>query len=180
MRYKVSINKKVLLSALSLSLGLSASQVLANTETTQFEVKLQIVAACKIGMDSANELNFGQHGLDATSDLNKETSLNVTCTNGVAYKIGLDAGVNAGGAANDNNRRMKGVESSISNESIAYDLYKTSSRTERWGFNEGFRVVGTGTGASQTHTIYGQVKSSALKNAAIGNYKDTVTATVYF
>lgn len=174
------MNKKFLLTALSVSLGFSAPQVLAQSESTTFDVKIDIVAACEISMTSAADLDFGKHGLNTTDDVNQSTELSVACTKGAPYKIALDAGLHAGGTPNTNNRKMKGVSGTIANEFIAYQLYQTAARTSIWGYNDGERVTANGTGIAKQHTIYGQVKKADLVNASIGSYRDTVTATVHF
>ena len=180
MRCKVGMNKRFLLSTLFLSLGFSASQVLANSETTTFDVKIDIIAACEISTTTAGDLDFGQHGLNTTEDVNQQTQLSVACTKGAPYKIALDAGLHAGGTPNTNNRKMKGEGGAIANEFIAYQLYHTAARTSIWGYNETERVTGNGTGVSKQHIVYGQVKNADLVKAQIGSYRDTVTATVFF
>ena len=62
---------------------------------------------------------------------------------------------------------------------ITYTLYSDTNRTVLWGNTVGTNTVtGTGNGASQSYTIYGQVPPQNTPAPAV--YTDTVTVTVTY
>lgn len=157
--------KHVLLGLLAAG-GLSSSAMAASPATATMDVKINIVGACTV---TAAELDFGNNGVLANV-INQDSSLTVTCSNGLGYNVGISDGANVSSSV----RRMKGVTSP--NEFITYELYKNSGRTERWGAAGVARQPGTGTGVAQTIPVYGQVTSQSTPTA--GAYSDTVAVTV--
>ena len=99
----------------------------------------------------------------------------MVCTNTTPYAVALDAGTNAGGAANFGSRAMK----SGSNV-LGYQLYANAGRSTVWGDGSGGSgtVAGTGTGSSQSLTVYGRLPS--LTGVVPGSYSDTVTITISY
>ena len=152
--------------ALTLGLG-STLAVAATNSTTTFQVTANVQANCTI---AANNLDFGNY----TGTLTTATSnLNVTCTNSTPYWVGLDAGLASG--ATVATRSMKGPSSSLLNYAIAQD----SGHTTNWGNTDGVNAAtGTGTGSSQTLTMYGQI--FAGQSVVPGTYSDTITATLTY
>jgi len=137
-----------------------------STDTRQFTLTVVIQNACTI---SANPLSFGNYSgavLDAT------TIISVTCTNKAPYSVGLSAGTSTG--ATVTNRKMTGPGGALLN----YSLYSNSSYTTNWGNSTGSWVTGTGTGALQTLTVYGQIPAN--QNRISGTYTDTITATITY
>jgi len=73
------------------------------------------------------------------------------------------------------NRSMTGPSSSH----LAYKLFSNSGHTTNWGNTVGTdTVAGTGTGAAQSLTVYGQI--TAAQFVRPGSYTDTVTATITY
>ena len=176
----MTFTRKVLLSTLGLSLGFAATQALAKSNvvspvTSNFDVKIEIVASCEIGTGTPQELNFGTHDMFKENVLGS-TELSVRCTKGSEYKIALNAGAHAEGG-DYTKRRMKGVSDLNSNDYVSYNLYTDEGRSRVWGNVETSMVSKTGTGEEEKIKIYGQVPST---NFTVGNYKDTITATVTF
>lgn len=174
----MGLNRKVLLTALGLTLAAVAPQASAETTTEQFDVKIQIVASCEITSSGIADLDFGPQGFSATN-VDHTTDLKVTCTNGSPYSIALDAGANPRTSGDVSTRRMKGIETLNADDYVAYNLYQEAARTTVWGDGSSGTVLAsqTGTGSEVTHTIYGRVPTT---NHTVGNYKDTITATVSF
>lgn len=177
----MSIKNRFLLSGLCFSLGVFAAQVQAQTVTADFDVTITITASCDIstGGNGVDTLAFGSHDSFQTN-VDQTTALRVTCTNGAAYNVGLDAGLNASTGSDVNTRRMKGESLSPDNSGdyVPYNLYSDANRATVWGETEGTNTIAsTGTGGQQTYTIYGRVPET---NHIVGDYKDTVTATVTF
>lgn len=177
------IKNKFLLSGLCFALGLVAVPVQAqSTDTTTFDVTITITASCNISTEGngVDPLAFGSHDSFQT-DVDGTTALRVSCTNGAAYNIGLDAGANPATPGDVNTRRMKGFTTVLAdntNDYVAYNLYSDSSGGTVWGNTiDTDTLESIGTGAQQTFTIYGRVPST---NYTVGDYRDTVTATVTF
>ena len=64
-------------------------------------------------------------------------------------------------------------------DTLDYGLYTDVGRATNWGNTVGDdAVTGTGSGAAQTLTVYGQIPAGQL--IEIGAYTDTITATVTY
>jgi spore coat protein U-like protein len=130
-----------------------------------FTASAIVTANCSV---NANALNFGTAGpLLANAD--STSSIGVQCTSGVAYQVGLNDGQHAAGTV----RRMSGPGGLI-----AYELYRNSARTLRWGATPGNTVLGSGNGSTQNFTAYGRVPAQATP--AAGVYTDTIVVTVTY
>jgi spore coat protein U-like protein len=145
----------------------TASVTDSGTFSEPFTVTATVVAACTI---SAAALNFGTYSgllVNATS------TLSITCTNTTSYNVGLSAGVAAG--ATVTNRSMTGPSSAL----LGYKLFSNSGLTTNWGNTVGTNTVaGTGNGALQPLSVYGQVP--AAQYVRPGSYTDTITATITY
>ncbi|MGK9237262.1 spore coat U domain-containing protein [Inquilinus limosus] len=136
-----------------------------------FQVTAQVNAKCLVG--GANILDFGSRGL-LNGNADSSTTIDMRCTPGTPYTIALGAGTGPG--ATITNRRMRRGA-----ETIAYQLYTNSARTNVWGDGSTGSVVGgTGTGnpPSPPHTVYGRVPPQSTPPA--GTYTDTVVITVTY
>lgn len=153
----------------------------AATESTTFDVTISITPSCNISTlgNGASTLAFGSYDSFQT-EVAGQTNLVVTCTKGATYDLGLDAGQYASTAGDVNTRRMQGISTAPDNQTdyVPYQLYLDSSYADVWGSTiDSDTKPGTGTGAQETHVIYGRVPST---NYTVGDYRDTVTATVTF
>ena len=132
---------------------------------TEFYIQAVIAKDCRI--ESASPLDFGSVAGVMPQHLDANAIISVIC-NGTAYRVGLDDGRHA----RDKVRRMSGPRGYIE-----YELYRDSGRTERWGNNFWYDgVARTGTGVTQSLTVYGRVPMQPL--AGSGVYSDTITVTV--
>lgn len=146
-------------------LGMPAA--LATDVTTTFQVSGTISTSCTV---TALDLDFGQ--LSAVGPTDGQTTITVNCASGVAYTVDL-AGTSPG-CGDDN-----GAEFCLFNSSsvpLAYWLYSDAGHTTLWG--RGTTVAGTGAGADQTLTVYGQTDEP--HGQGTGTYTDTVTVTVAY
>ncbi|WP_244832102.1 MULTISPECIES: spore coat U domain-containing protein [unclassified Caballeronia] len=156
---------------LTLASGLPLAAEGATSKTATFTVSLTIQADCDI---TANSLDFGSTGIIQTN-IDQTTTVNVTCTKGTAYNIGLDQGSVSGSAVAT--RLLGGMGSP--NPTVNFGLYRDSARTQNWGQTIGTDTLsGTGTGSSQALTVYGRVPTQTAP--AAGAYTSTITATVTF
>jgi spore coat protein U-like protein len=148
-----------------LALGLASTSAFALTQTAAIAVSATVVDSCSI---SANALGFGTY---TGAALPASTTITVTCTNLGAYTVGL----NGGGTGTDVARIMTGPGANVLN----YNLYTTAGLATIWGNTAAHNwVAGTGTGSAQTLTVFGNV--AAAQPLAVGNYSDSVTATVTY
>lgn len=146
----------------------------AASSNGSFQVSATVVSACTV---SGSVLNFGNSidPLSAGVPLDASSTLTVQCTNTTPYSVALNAGANAGGPANFGARAMMN-----GSYALPYQLYLNSGRSTVWGdgTNTSSPVTGTGSGSSQTLTIYGRVPS--LTGTVPGSYSDTVTVTISY
>lgn len=137
------------------------------TKTASFPVTAVVNSDCAI---SATNLVFGTY---TGAQLDGQSQLTLTCTSGMAWNIGLNQGTFPG--ATVSSRKMKGPGTS----SMAYSLFRNSSRTLNWGTTIGTDTVsGTGTGAAQAISVFGRIPASQI--LPTGGYQDTIIATVTF
>lgn len=153
-----------------LALGLISIPAYATQTTTgTITVTATIAATCSV---STNPLAFGSYVSTTTSTLS--TTIAVTCTNTTTYDIGLDPGTSTGA---DVSHRAMEVGSGTFTPVLNYGLYQDSGHTTNWGQTVGTDTVHkTGSGSSQSTTIYGQIPSGQYQTP--GTYTDTVTATI--
>jgi spore coat protein U-like protein len=132
-----------------------------------FSVTATVVPGCAI---TATALNFGSYG---GTLINSTSTITVTCSSGVAYNIGLNAGTAPG--ATVTNRSMTGPGGTM----LHYQLCRDSARNRNWGNTVGVDTVsGNGNGSAQLWSVFGQVPSS--QTVRPGAYSDSITATVSF
>ncbi|QBR02709.1 spore coat U domain-containing protein [Paraburkholderia pallida] len=137
--------------------------------TFAFSVNANVINNCNI---SATNVAFGSAGV-LSSQLRATGAITAQCTNGDAYKIALNGGASGSVAA-------RAMQRSGGGGAVNYQLYLDSGYSSAWGDGTGGTVTaaGTGTGAQQSFTVYGQVP--AQSTPLPGNYSDTITATIYF
>jgi len=148
----------------------------ATTATATLSVTATVSANCTI---ATAPLAFGGYdpiGANAAAPLDGTGTVTVTCTSGSAATITLGQGANAAGGSTDAIplRRMTDGSSHF----LSYFLYQDSGRSTVWGNTGGTGGSATGTGAADSHTVYGRI--SAGQNVPAGSYSDTVVATVTF
>jgi spore coat protein U-like protein len=132
-----------------------------------FSVTATVVPGCTI---AATALNFGAYG---GTLINSTSIITVSCSSGVAYNVGLNAGTAAG--ATVTNRSMTGPGGTL----LRYKLCRDAARTRNWGNTVGVDTVsGNGIGSAQLWSVFGQLPDS--QSVRPGNYSDTITATVTF
>lgn len=154
-----------------LMLSLLAGNAHAADAVTTFTVGATVTDGCSV---SASDLAFGNIDplINATNATDATTAIAVTCANGTVYDVALDAGT---GSGTTTARAMTNGAASLN-----YALYSDASRTANWGNTSGADTVSdTGTGATQTLTVYGRVLSGQ-QSAPVGTYADTITVTITY
>lgn len=152
----------VLLSGLYL---LVANQAFADSDSTNFQVKVTIVATCDIHSQQIPDVDFGTVSSTA-SNVVAQSQLAVNCTPGTSYQITLGDGAHAAGGQ----RYM-----ADGNQTVAYNLYSDQGHSEVW--NSTNPVAGQGSGSQQVLPIYAVLPGA---NVPAGAYSDTVSATVTY
>lgn len=155
------------------TLGFTSTSALAATSTTStFQVTANVVASCTVTTTGGN-VAFGTYSGTAKT---ATTVLTVNCTDTTPYSIGLNAGSTTG--ATVTTRQMKGALSGTTT-TLGYSLTTDSAGLNNWTDIGGSNVsTGTGTGGTQTVTVYGQL--AANQTVAPDSYSDTVTATLSY
>lgn len=140
------------------------------TATTTIPVTATVLNVCTV---SALALAFGNYDPTSATATDATTTLAVLCTLSQGYTVRLSQGVTGTAVTARKLIRTSGTEV------LGYSLYRDSSRTLNWGVTDATDTVdATGTGLTQTHTIYGRIPAGA--SVAAGAYTDTVTVTVNY
>ena len=152
------------------SLSLMAPAVaIASTATSTMAVSATVVASCTI---STTPMAFGNYN---NALLTSTATVTATCSNTTPYNVGLNAGTASGATVTTRGMFVSGTPAVLLN----YGLYSNSGRTTNWGMTVGTdTVTGTGSGAAQAITVYGQIPAGQL--VAPGSYTDTITATITY
>jgi spore coat protein U-like protein len=141
----------------------------ANLGSFPFTASATVPPYCKLA--GATDLDFGTvPGLIGTA-IDKVSTISMNCTARTSWQLGLDYGQHALGAQR---RMLRGAGGTIN-----YGLYSDSARSVAWGNTLGTdTVTGSGSGTSQSATVYGRVPAQAAVPA--GSYADIVTVTVTY
>ena len=146
-----------------LGAGNGDTPALAATDTANLTVMATVNGVCDV---AAATLDFGVYD-PAAADRETTTTINLTCTPGTPYDLGLGAG---GGSSVTTRRMVNGTAT------LNYEIYSDANRLDNWGETVGTDTVsGNGTGS---HTVYGRIPAGQFVDT--GNYTDTVIITVTF
>ncbi len=147
------------------------SLALGATSTSTIGVSATVEDSCNL---TTSALGFGSFAAIDDTNVDATTTIDVTCSNGTSYDVGLDAGTTT--EATVTSRQMQHSTSGTLN----YSLYSDSGRTTNWGDTVGTDTVsGSGDGTAQTLTVYGRIPSGQ-QTAPTGSYSDTITVTVTY
>ncbi|WP_159980125.1 MULTISPECIES: spore coat U domain-containing protein [unclassified Novosphingobium] len=148
---------------------LAPQAALAATATDTIAVTATVQATCTV---VASPLAFGTYNPISTANVDASTTLNVTCTQGTAYNVGLSAG--GGTGATTTVRKL-----TSSGHTLNYALYQDTTRATNWGNTIGTdTVTGTAGTTATAYTVYGRIPGS--QNTTAGAYTDSVTVTVTY
>lgn len=154
-------------------IALPAPLIAATTSST-FETSATVANSCSV---SATNLAFGSITPVDNTNFDATSTVDVTCSNGTAYNIGLDDGASSGDGSVSTRRMSDGATTP---EYLSYQLYSDSGHTTVWGNTVSTdTVAATGDGNTQSNTVYGRVPSGQ-QTVSTGSYTDTVTVTVTY
>jgi spore coat protein U-like protein len=143
----------------------------AQSATASLTVSASVTKNCTITTAPVAFGNYDSVAANATTPLDGIGTLTVTCTKGAAAQIALNPGNNADGQT----RRM----SQGGAEYLRYDLYSDPNRQVIWGIgNNDLDIPAAPNRNPRNFTVYGRVPQA--QDATVGNYTDTVVATVNF
>lgn len=194
---------KIVIPVIALS-ALIASGVSAwsgSPSTGSLQIKMKIDKECTVNPGGDTVLDFGTLGTitaKQTAAYDTEASIQVRCTSGVSYQIGLDAGLYPVRPGATYLRRLK---STIGETYIYYSLISPkdpkdpATTNSRWGNNflwDGLTpsqrgdtdptVSGEADGTLKSHRVIGTYSFIGVygQDVPVGTYTDTVKVTVQF
>ena len=149
-----------------------AERLSGQSATANLSVSATVSKNCTITTAPVAFGNYDSIAANVTAPLDGVGTVTVTCTKGAAAKVGLDPGANAQGAT----RRMTQGAAAY----LIYELYKDTTHSTVWGNTPttGLDVPAAPNRNPRSYTVYGRV--AAAQDATVGNYIDTVVATVNF
>ena len=166
--------KKVMGLLLALTtLSLASQQLVhAGSVSTSFPVTVSVSEAWTVAATGFAFPAYSGVGVDSTS------TIDITCASNLPYQITLNGGNNFNSGTG--HRRMASGATFLE-----YQLYQQNGFQTVWG-DSGFQgtmpngtpKAGTGTGASQQHTVFGHLYANQVVPG--GTYTDTVLVTVNF
>ena len=167
MNIKQLICKTLVFGALGATSGLAS----AGNAFTTFAVTSNVASSCTI---TALPVSFGSYVPTSATDTTATGSVSVTCTKNASVSIALNAGT--GTSATETGRTM----SLASNTAMTYGLFADSGYATNWGTTAGAQTTtGTGLATPVTLTVYGKITKNQYL-VGVGNYSDTITATVTY
>jgi spore coat protein U-like protein len=144
----------------------------AQSASASLTVSANVTKNCTITTAPVNFGSYDPVAANATAPLDGIGTVTVTCTKGAVAKVGLNTGANAQGAI----RRMTQGAA----EYLTYEIYKDTAHANIWGdtADTALDIPAAPNRNPRTFTAYGRVP--AAQDATVGNYTDTVVATVNF
>ncbi|EEA03850.1 Spore coat U domain protein [Burkholderia sp. H160] len=151
----------------------AASAQAQTTATSTFQVRITIQGTCLIA--STTDIDFGSQ-LSAATTYSQTGTIQVQCTNGLPFTLGLDGGTVTG------NVNARAMQATAGTTQIPYTLRRDSPTGANWGDDATSWYAGTGIGIGTTYTISLTVYAAATVGGAepAGQYLDTVTATITY
>ena len=159
--------KRILLATVALVGVLGARNAWAATDTATMGVSASVATVCTF---TTTPLDFGAVALTGATP--GTGAVNVTCTGGGAYTVGLGAGTHAAG----------GQRNLASNGNLlAYGLFQDAGYATAWTDTGPGLLAGVGNAATQVLTVYGQIAAGQTLVSGNGTpYTDTVLVTLTY
>lgn len=162
---------------LALACALTAGAALAATATTTFTVTASVAANCTISATGIS-LTYDPIAANAVTPATGTGTVTIACTKGSGPSIGLNAGTNAGAVAGVTRAMASGTNL------LGYELFQPAAAPGNggvWSDIGGANPLNAGVSpskAARSFTVSASVPAG--QDVAVGNYTDTITATVNF
>ena len=156
----------------AIALCAAASPAYADDTTSTLGVSATVTANCAV---TTSPIAFGNIDVTTSANVDGTGGISVTCTNGTAWTATADAGTGSGAT-------LAVRKLTSGSDLLNYALYTDSGHTTAWGDGVGgttATITDTGTGTTQSKTIYGRVPTGQT-GAPAGSYSDSVTVTVTY
>lgn len=150
----------------------------AEKQSKQVEITLELSSTCVLNVNNVQGFGSWPTGGDDISGVSLG-SVSVTCADGLAYAVGIDAGANYDGST----RRL-----SNGTDYVPYTLRSENSGGAEWGdtgltdiasdyvtTHPAQAVQNTGNGAAQSISLWGD---ATIPNVGAGQYADQVNITL--
>lgn len=133
-------------------------------------VSATVLNACLV---TATNMAFGSYNPTSATPTDATSTINVTCTPGTSFNVGLNAG-STGGATVSTRQMLNGATP------LSYELYSNAGRSTNWGNTPGTDTVAqtASTILPISFTVYGRIPQQ--QSVGAGSYTDTVTVTVSY
>lgn len=147
-----------LAAVMALALGIQATAHAGSVSATS-TVTINYAGACTIAAGNPTIAYAGE-------DISSTADVTVNCSNGLAWTLTADGGLNASGELR---RGKQGTEY------LAYRLFKDAGLTQEVGVTSNTMATGTGNAANQITTAYFAIKvADNAGNPTAGDYPDTL------
>jgi spore coat protein U-like protein len=165
------MNIRMFLRPILIGSSLLAAAAAQASPSATFQVSATVVQTCTV---TAGNLAFGSINVVQNTAFQAQSSIDLTCGNGVGYRVGLDQGQGPGGTTTTR------VMTNGSGGQLNYQLYQDDALSINWGNTDNVDTEpGTGNGFDQTITVYGVVLANQT-TVPYGTYGDTIGVTVYY
>lgn len=138
-------------------------------EAFSFQATLDYPDVCTL---SAADLAFPAASM-LSANVDSTSTISMRCSSGTPYTLGLSLGLGSGVTAPASRKMTSGAGADV-----VYGLYLDNARSQPWGPSSPDVYAATGSGQTQSVTVYGRV--APQPSPAPGNYSDTVVATVTY
>ena len=158
-----------ILSALAL-VGLAQASFAATSTSANFQATATLNSSCVV---TATNVAFGTITPAATGTASATGTITSRCSNNVGYTLSINAGSGTIAA-----RTMTGATNG-NTDKLAYNLYQDAGYATLWGDGTtGSKVSLTGSGVTQTSTVYGTL--SLNQYIKPDTYADNLTVTLSY
>lgn len=134
-----------------------------------FSVSAIVATSCTVNVSN---MDFGVIDTAIVAPVDQTANIEVSCTNGSGYTVGLGQGLQPADAGPTGRRMVNGANL------LAYGLYHDPARTSDWGLSPATVATGTGTGGYQSLTVFGRIFPN--QQTSVGTYSDSVVVIVTY
>lgn len=152
--------------------GFGTDVLAAGTSSTNLSATATVAGTCTL---ATNPLAFGSYDASTAGTTSGQGAVIVTCTDGTVATVTLGEGLNPFSP----NAAAPFRQMAFGTNRLGYFIYKDAAHATVWGNTIATGVTQTFTGIGGTSLIvYGSI--TAAQNVPVGDYVDTVVATVTF